>query len=96
MSVVNMLGIMVISNINDHAAGGVDEQGCCPDCCAPCGVTRDLLDDGDLDYHLRAGVSDIGGGWEWWNDETGTVDADWLRSRWKCQANPACEEVPHG
>lgn len=92
MNTANMLGVLLIANINDHAM-----EGCCPDCCAPCSVIRDLLNEpGELDYFLRFGVEEIGGGWTWWNDETGTVDADWLRSRWSCQSKPPCEDETVG
>ena len=98
ISTARIIGIMLISNINDHCVVGVEDQGCCPDCCAPCGVTRDLFehDEGQFNFLLRAGVREIGGGWSWWNDEEGTVDADWLRSRWKCQTHPVCEEDERG
>lgn len=65
-------------------------EKCCPDCCAPCGLLRDLDDDGTLDTIVRKAPAGVwGDGWAWWSDEGG-VDKDWLYASWGCTSQPKC------
>jgi hypothetical protein len=50
---------------------------CNPDTCNLCWALRELLNDRQLDallYHSSHGP--------WWDDETNTVDRNWLALRW--------------
>jgi hypothetical protein len=56
------------------------EEGCCPECCAPCAGLKQLLDVGQLDdiarpYYEKEGSSDI-----WVN---GQVDREFLKRAWR-------------
>ena len=71
--------------------GDLEQLGCCPDCCAPCGVLRELARSGDLDAWVRAwpdDLSDI----IWWDETTKTVRRDWLAASW---ANVAALQCCH-
>lgn len=61
---------------------------CCPDCCAPCGLLRDLLDAGTLDEIVQLAPA------HHWRDiawaTNGVVDEQWLRACWDCTSRPRC------
>jgi len=70
------------------------EDGCCPDCCAPCGVVREIDQAGLLDTVVTWAPNHLwGDGTMWWRN--GSVDRTWLYAIWDCQSRPHCksEEV---
>lgn len=77
--------------INDHLRddGDPTNDGCCPDCCAPCGALRWLRDNrrDELDDAI---VAHLGMSWDWQNVDR--VDWDSLAGRWGCQSKPTCDE----
>lgn len=62
--------MLVITALN----GVVNE--CCPYCCAPCYVLRELREAGTLDNHVRA--ADMTLNWDWWDKQRGCVRPDWF------------------
>lgn len=73
----------------EDLAEGIGDR-CCPDCCGPCGLLRELLDTGLLDTVVRQGPPHL------WRDgvafmKDGAVDKDWLRACWACTSDPPCE-----
>jgi hypothetical protein len=63
-----------------HAINCIDDDGCCPDCCAPCGALRDLDATGRLDDAVRP-YAEQGCDLDWWAG--GAVDRQWLHARWR-------------
>lgn len=62
-----------------HALNTIDEDGCCPVCCAPCAALADLDHAGLLDQFAGRAVAEIGAH-TWWVD--GRVDRRWLSDAW--------------
>ncbi len=66
----------------DDLSGNAD-RSCCPDCCASCGVLRDVLESGRINDLIRQ--SDIyDTDWSW-QTPAGDVDEDHLRRVWWCE-----------
>ncbi|WP_431881695.1 hypothetical protein [Micromonospora chalcea] len=55
------------------------DEGCCPECCAPCAALKRLLELGQLDdlIRSRAGRND------WWDADNDQVDRVWLAAAWR-------------
>ena len=60
---------------------GADDDGCCPECCAPCKALRRLDESGQLDDVVRGFAA--GEGWYWWDEDAGRVDRGWLTRSWR-------------
>ncbi len=58
-----------------------DHQGCCPQCCGPCGTIRELLDAGELDIWAR-GDWDLVHTAAWFDPDQRIVRRDWLTAAW--------------
>lgn len=72
-----------------HQLNVLQNQPCCQRCCAPCGVLEELAVTGELNIliqHAPNGLADS------WLAGDG-VTLEWLRSRWSCRANPACDAL---
>jgi hypothetical protein len=67
-------------------------QGCCPSCCGPCSVLKELLDAGQLDAWLLA-RRDLLAGTSWWDDKNERVDRDWLARSWGNADQRGCHEL---
>lgn len=90
-------GVLVVVCLNmlphpqDLAEGNAFARQCCPDCCAPCGLLRDLLDAGTLDQVVQLAPS------HYWQDiawaDNGVVDKQWLRACWDCTSQPRCDDL---
>jgi len=91
--------VLVISSLNllphpddltDYLAGKNDfGHGCCADCCAPCGILRDLRDAGTLDDIVRICPPHYWTGLTWWTPDG--VDKNWLQACWSNSL--CCEET---
>lgn len=57
-----------------------DYQGCCPRCCGPCSVVKELLDEGQLDYLVQAWPGYQGSAW--WDVQHQQVNRVWLYASW--------------
>jgi hypothetical protein len=78
---------------DDLAEGADHVELCCPDCCAPCGVLRDLLESGRLDAVVAQAPPEMGiPGYSWMRG--GRVNTDWLRACWACVQQPPCSVEP--
>lgn len=84
-------GILVISTLNEHLPTlsdffepdkWLDPAGCCPDCCAPCSVVRELDHEGKLDAIVTAAPKHLWDNHAWWKDSS--VDRTWLYSVFSC------------
>lgn len=64
-------------------------DGCCPCCCAECGVVRDVEHSGNLDEFITRAPDFMWASSAWWRD--GRVDRIWLYAVWDCQSRPHCE-----
>lgn len=78
----------VIAGLVAHALGHLDgwpdpedEEGCCPQCCAPCHSLKLLADEDMLDAAVKPFVEETGADWVWWVD--GRVDPEWLARGWR-------------
>lgn len=96
---------LVISTINilphrqdllDSKAGRstLYEYGCCPRCCLPCSILKELLDSGDdLDYLLRIAPSDYGvTQYDWWDTDQDCFDRSWPPAWWELFPCPLHDE----
>ncbi len=89
-------GTMIIFALNHlpdmeemtRASRDGEDEGCCKDCCAPCGVLHELVESNIIDYVVQQSSIFGDGGWEWWVD--GQVDRAWLGLVWRQCVN----EVP--
>lgn len=70
-----------------HQLDTLYAEQCCPECCAPCGVVRDLLDRGDLNEVVMWAPTELWRDSHWWRNGLG-VDPWWLNSRWLCSNYP--------
>lgn len=85
-------GILVVHQLNtlyrdsDHTV----EAACCADCCAACGVIRDLAaNDDDLEQAIASAPAHLAAPWL----NSGRIDRTWLASRWDCTSRPRCERT---
>lgn len=78
---------VVIGQLAAEALNRIDDEGCCPRCCAPCHAVRTLLTLGQLDAIMRTFIIECGGGWRWWDGDR--VDRAWLADAW---ARTDCHE----
>ena len=86
------LGTLVVHELNvlsiERSRNEVDEDPrpftCCSRCCAPCGVLRDLLDDGRIREVISWAPRELAADWRLLNEE-------WLRDQWGCNSNPPCD-----
>lgn len=69
--------------INEH----LTDEGCCPDCCAPCDALRWLRNNRreELDDAI---VTHLGMSWDW--QDVDRVDWAALDEKWGCQSVPTC------
>lgn len=79
--------------IDDEAVAGIiafaidklyyadQEDGCCPKCCAACRSLQLMVNEGTLDLAVHPYV--IEGQPDWWNEETGQVDREFLTRAWR-------------
>src|ERR1700710_1764270 len=77
---------LVCATLGEHVWDGdcdEDDEGCCPECCAPCGAIRQLRDAGQLDDILRG--TDFASGWSYWDDELDQVDRVMLDRVWRME-----------
>ena len=63
----------------------VDDEGCCPECCAPCHALKDLDDEGVLDSVVRLWAEYDDGtptltNHSWWKEDK--VDREWMYGQW--------------
>jgi hypothetical protein len=77
-------------NANPHKDDLLDPEmsevdiGCCPRCCAGCGVLQELIESDDLDYLLRTiapkklGVKSH----DWWDTDQDRFDLSWADAWW--------------
>ncbi len=68
----------------DSAGDDADPQdhlGCCPECCAPCCVVAELLEQGRLDRWVSWWPESLPGT-SWWDGHHNEVDRDWLERAW--------------
>ncbi len=65
-----------------------DYQGCCPRCCGPCSVLRELLGEGQLDRLVRAWPAHQQSAW--WDEDRQEVDRAWLRGAWAKADQQGC------
>jgi ribosomal protein S27AE len=63
-----------------HALDVLAGERCCPVCCAPCSALSTLVSMRALDWAVSQAHESLYEDSIWWVD--GTVDQDWLRSRW--------------
>lgn len=81
-------GILIVHQLNmlfcADQREDPDDRGCCADCCAPCGVIRDLLDAGTLRDAIADAPPHLADSWV-------NLDENWLRRQWRCRDNPPCE-----
>lgn len=88
-------GILVLSSLNllphklDLLDPATDVDGCCPDCCAPCHLLRELMRAGTLDEIVTWAPNHMWSDLDWWVN--GRVDREWLDLVWGCQSEPRCE-----
>lgn len=68
-----------------------DYQGCCPYCCGPCSVIRELLEHGVLDEWVR-GRDDLLPGTSWWDEANQQVDREWLARSWAKADEIGCHQ----
>lgn len=59
----------------------MQEDACCPTCCAPCAAIQELMRCNELDDYAYIAVKLLGESF-WWDDIIQGVDMDWLSSRW--------------
>ncbi len=89
-------GDLVISVLNmlPHPDDLANRKGewltCCPDCCGPCHVLRELRDSGDLDMAVQNSRL-FGPAWSWWDAAADEVNRAWLAACWK-----SCENAVPG
>lgn len=76
------LAILVVHELNVLA----QDEGCCADCCAPCGVLRALLDDGQLPTIIARAPAHLAEAWR-------PFDEAAIRARWGCQSRPRCDTL---
>jgi hypothetical protein len=60
------------------------DQGCCPRCCAGCGVLKELIDGDDLNYILRTlapRTLDVRN-YDWWDTDQQCFDTSWSHAWW--------------
>jgi hypothetical protein len=81
--VVHQLNMLWYAAQNDDS----DDRGCCADCCAPCGIVRDLLDVGVLPDVIGWAPEHLTETWQ-------PLDEAWLRARWACRSRPPCGDDP--
>lgn len=81
---------MFICDALNSLWGQSQDEGCCPKCCAPCGVLQDLDRKGQLDSFVRQAPEHLWKTTFWFPNEV--VDRVWLYASWGCQDNPPCEE----
>lgn len=96
MLTASQQGIMVIDALNrlptldDYLNPDINSaDGCCPKCCAPCGVLEDLDREGLLDSVVTWAPNFMWQLTSWWRK--GEVDRVWLYAVWDCQGSPRCE-----
>ncbi len=65
----------------DRDAGPDVRLGCCPECCAPCHVVAELLEQGRLDVWVSWWPESLPGT-SWWDEANGRVDRGWLERAW--------------
>lgn len=58
-----------------------DHLGCCPECCAPCLVVAELLEQGRLDRWVLWWPESLPGT-SWWDVASMRVDRGWLDRAW--------------
>ena len=79
-----MTAAMFVANaLSVHFAGYEDDDGCCPECCAPCKAVRDLVNSDQLDDILRG--TQFGAGWDYWDDENDQVNRALLGRTWRME-----------
>lgn len=66
-------------------------EKCCPDCCAPCDLLRELLRVGTLDEIVRWAPRHLWQNVSWWTPQG--VNKQWLADCWECTSIPKCERV---
>lgn len=64
-------------------------DGCCPNCCAQCGVLQDLDRSDMLDEVITWAPNHMWHDMLWWRN--GQVDRTWLYAVWDCQNQPRCD-----
>lgn len=69
-----------------------DFFGCCPRCCAPCGVLAELLESGELDAWVL-GWPDQLPGTSWWDASRSQVDRDFLERAWSRADEMGCHST---
>jgi hypothetical protein len=68
---------LIVGQLAAYALNSIDtEDGCCPNCCAPCDALATLLCNNQLDEAVAAYVAHTGEAWTWWMG--GKVDRGWL------------------
>lgn len=75
--------------LGDYLNPELDVDGCCPDCCAQCGLVRDVDRAGQLDDIITEGPSFLWSQSAWWRKSK--VDRVWLYAVWDCQFRPNCK-----
>lgn len=91
-------GVLIVSTLNKlpTLSDIVDPdlrqvvEGCCPNCCAPCGVVRQLHLSGDLDEVVTWAPNHMWRDVLWWR--SGHVDRVWLYAIWDCTSRPRCDD----
>jgi hypothetical protein len=89
--------VMVVGAINNVLMGY--EDGCCADCCHPCSVLRDMIEDGSLDALISEHAPAQHLVYDWWkvpqyeqDIRQGHVDTALFAALWRCGSRPQCTE----
>lgn len=88
-------GVLVLAMLNklphpeDLSERRFLDNRCCPDCCAPCSIIRELERAGMLDEIVKLAPEFMWRDIAWMTDE-GVVNKQWLYDCWGCQSNPPC------
>lgn len=68
-----------------------EDDGCCPQCCAPCSVLKELQDSGLLNALVRQAPEHLWLNAAWWINLM--VDPEWLSAAWRMTS---CHEPMSG
>jgi hypothetical protein len=71
-----------VNNLWSQWANDKEAPGCCPECCAPCGALKDLLDRGQLDELYGAYMDHCGTDSDTWDVDKRQVGREWLLEAW--------------
>jgi hypothetical protein len=92
--------VLAVGALNDILS--VYEDGCCADCCHPCSVLRDMIEDGSLDALISEHAPAQHLVYSWWlvpqyeqDLRKGHVDVELFKALCRCGSRPECDEARH-